>query len=119
VQVPSDPRYPLQFQSAYEVRGTSTDRFARPGEFLIVVVRNAAGISLRSGDIVIVTRNKHDLREVTARRFKVTAMNAPGCKRHFESTDPRHNHWIQLPTQESNSLVTLGGIAVAVYRPLV
>jgi SOS-response transcriptional repressor LexA len=119
VPVPADPRYPAQYQSAYEVRGTSTDRFARPGDFLIVVDRKAAGLPLRSGDIVIVARTKDDLREITARRFNVTRMCAPGCELSFESTDPHHNVGIQLPNQESSGPFTLGGIVVAVYRPLI
>ena len=109
-------RYPAKYQSAYEVRGTSTDRFARPGDFLIVVDRAAAGLPLRSGDIVMVTRIKKGLREVTARRFQ---RNGSDCEFHFESTDPRYNNWLVLPNDQGNDAVMLGGIAVAVYRPLV
>jgi transcriptional regulator with XRE-family HTH domain len=115
VQVPVDPRYPAQYQSTYEIRGSSTDRFARPGDFLIVVDRKAAGLPLRSGDIVIVIQNKSDLREVTARRYK---LNALGCELCFESNDPRYRHCVQLPAAEGNDFVMLGGVVVGVYRPL-
>jgi SOS-response transcriptional repressor LexA len=116
-QAPADPRFPPEYQSAYEVRGTSIDRLARPGDFLIVLDRKAAGVSLRSGDIVMVTQTKNGLRETTARRFR-TRMSAPGCELSFESNDPKHNVGIWLPNQESTESLSLGGIVVGVYRPL-
>ena len=67
--IPADPRYPAQHQSAWEVRDNSIDRVARPGDFLIVVDRLAAELPLRTGDLVIVTRQKSDLHEITSRRF--------------------------------------------------
>jgi SOS-response transcriptional repressor LexA len=115
LHVPADPRYPAQDQSGYEIRGTSTDKFARPGDFLIVVDRAAVGLPLRSGDIVLVTRIKKDLREVTVRRFQRSSSD---CELHFESTDPRYNNWLVLPNDLGDDAVILGGIAVGVYRPL-
>jgi SOS-response transcriptional repressor LexA len=114
---PADPRFPPEYQSAYEVRGTSIDRLARPGDFLIVLDRKAAGLPLRSGDIVIVTLTKDGLRETTARRFRTRA-SAPRCELTFESNDPKHNVGIWLPDQESTESLSLGGIVVGVYRPL-
>jgi transcriptional regulator with XRE-family HTH domain len=114
---PADPRFPPEYQSAYEIHGTSIDRLARPGDFLIVLDRKAAGLPLRSGDIVIVTQMKNGLRETTARRFR-TRMSAPGCELTFESNDPKHNVGIWLPNQESTQSLSLGGIVVGAYRPL-
>ena len=51
--VPPDPRYPAEYQSAYEVQGTSLDRVAQPGDFLIVVDRNKMDLPLRSGDLLV------------------------------------------------------------------
>lgn len=121
VQVPPDPRYPAHYQSAFEVRGTSIDRSARPGDFLIVVDRDATGLSLRSGDLVIVTRSKHGLQEVTARRLHG---HAPDFELHYESTDPHYNGPpLRLCSdQQAKGGVTdiaIGGIAVAVYHPLI
>jgi SOS-response transcriptional repressor LexA len=110
---PADPRFRPDYQSAYEVRGTSIDRLARPGGFLIVLDRKSA--PLRSGDIVIVTQMKNGLRETTARRFR-TRMT--GCELTFESNDPKHNVGIWLPNQESTQSLSLGGIVVGAYRPL-
>ena len=89
--IPADPRYPAQHQSAFEVRDTSIDRVARPGDFLIVVDRQAAQLPIRTGDIVIVTRQKSDLQEVTARRFTAETTHGPhGCRLDFKSSDPRY-----------------------------
>jgi SOS-response transcriptional repressor LexA len=116
VQVPAHPRYPKAHQSAYEVRGTSTNRFAQPGDYLIVVDRAAVGLPVRSGDLVIVTRARDGLREVTARRF---LGSAPNCELRFESTDPRYAESLILMRDPDQASLTLGGIVVAVYRQLV
>jgi hypothetical protein len=113
--VPADPRYSPQHQSAYEVRGTSADRFARPGDFLVVVDRKAAGLPLRSGDIIIVTQVRGDVREVTARRFQGTA---PNCALRFESTEARYGGQPLFFADLEQTSVILGGIVVGVYRPL-
>jgi phage repressor protein C with HTH and peptisase S24 domain len=116
VQVPAHLRYPTEYQSAYEVRGTSTNRFAQPGDYLIVVDRAAVGLPVRPGDLVIVTRSRDGLREVTARRF---LGSAPNCELRFESTDPRYAESSILMRDPDQAGLTLGGIVVAVYRPLV
>jgi SOS-response transcriptional repressor LexA len=120
--VPPDPRYPPSWQCAYEVRGNSVDRIARPGDFLIVVDRTAAGLSARPGDIIIVTRKKQGLQEVTARRFQ---KNGTDCLLTFDSTDIRYNG-VALPVrsllphsdQQETGIDVIGGIVIGVYRPL-
>jgi hypothetical protein len=116
VQVPAHLRYPTEYQSAYEVRGTSTNRFAQPGDYLIVVDRATAGLPVRSGDLVIVTRARDGLREVTARRI---LGGAPNHELRFESTDPRYDESPILVRDPSQAGLTLGGIVAAVFRPLV
>lgn len=115
--VPADPRYLENYQSAFEVRGTSIDRIAHPGDFLIVVDREAAGLPLRSGDIVMVTVTKQGLQEVTARRFQG---NPPNCELVFESTDARYNAFppLNIRATKDEPEISFRGIAVAVYRPL-
>jgi SOS-response transcriptional repressor LexA len=120
VQVPPDPRYPVNYQFAFEVRGTSINRFARPGDFLVVVDREAAGLAARSGDIVIVTRSMRGLKEVTARRLRG---NPPNCELQYESTDPNYNGpALRLGSDQQvnggDADIAIVGIAVAVYRPL-
>jgi SOS-response transcriptional repressor LexA len=117
--VPPDPRYPPSSQYAYEVRGNSVDRIARAGDFLIVVDREKTGLSVRPGDIVILTREKDGLQEVTARRFQ---KGDTDCLLTFDSTDKRYNDAVlqlrSLRDQQDAPPAVLGGIAIGVYRPL-
>jgi SOS-response transcriptional repressor LexA len=115
--VPADPRYSRNYQFAYEVRGSSVDRIARPGDFLIVVDRTAADLALRPGDIVVVTRNKNGMREMTARRLQAST---PNCELQFESNDPRYaGPSLQLRSEQGAAGdIHIGGIAIGVYRPL-
>ena len=118
--IPADPRHPAQHQSAFEVRDTSIDRLARPGDFLIVVDRQAAQLPIRTGDIVIVTRQKSDLQEVTARRFTAETTHGPhGCRLDFESSDPRYTAQTHVrDMRKDGPTLSLGGVVVSVYRPL-
>ena len=115
--VAADPRYPRQHQYAFEVRGNAMDGFARNGDFLIVVNRGASGLAPRPGDIVIVTRTKGDLREVTARRLEIVGAE-PVLR--YDSTDPRYaDASIRLNEVRSvGEKTSIDGIVVAVYRPL-
>ena len=115
VPVPPDPRFPPPYQSAYEVRGPSTNRVARPGDYLIVVDRKKLGLTLRSGDLVIMTEFKEGLREVTARRY---ILDNVGHGFTFESTVPRYTMGLVLPDLEGDKFVQVSGVVVAVYRPL-
>ncbi len=115
--VPADPRYLVECQSAYEVHGTSIDRVAHNGDFLIVLGRGGARMTPRPGDLAIVTRVKGDLREVTARRVQ---LNGAEMELHYDLTDPRYGETsIRLGAGIDNDpYVVIDGIVVAVYRPL-
>jgi SOS-response transcriptional repressor LexA len=115
VPVPPDPRFPPQYQSAYEVRGPSTNRVARPGDYLIVVDQKKLGLALRSGDLVILAQVKEGLREVTARRY---ILNLQGHCFAFESTDQHYTMGLILPDLEGNKSFQVSGVVVAIYRPL-
>ena len=70
--IPADPPViRLSTNPAWEVRDNSIDRVARPGDFLIVVDRLAAELPLRTGDLVIVTRQKSNLHEITSREVEI------------------------------------------------
>ncbi len=119
--IPVDPRYPAEHQSAFEVRDTSIDRVARPGDYLIVVDRLAAQLPLRTGDLVIVTQQKSDLQEVTARRLTAETTHGPhGCRLDFESSDPRSRHPLVQIRDMRNDVpgLSIGGVVVSVWRPL-
>jgi hypothetical protein len=79
------------------------------------------GLSTRPGDLVIVTRTKDGLQEVTARRFQ---QNGTDCVLVFDSADSRFNG-PALPVrslapndQRETENNVLGGIVIGVYRPL-
>jgi len=88
---------------------------------MIVVDREKAGLSVRPGDIVIVTRKKESLQEVTARRLQKSGTD---CLLTFDSTDGRYNgvallRSLQLHSdQQEASSDIIGGIAIGVYRLL-
>ena len=119
--IPADPRYPAQHQSAWEVRDNSIDRVARPGDFLIVVDRLAAELPLRTGDLVIVTRQKSDLHEITSRRFAADFEHGPrGCRLDFELSDPRRAVRVVVrDVQETDPNFSIGGVVVSVDCPLI
>ena len=119
--IPADPRYPAEHQSAFEVRDTSIDRVARPGDYLIVVDRHAAQLPLRTGDLVIVTQQKSDLQEITARRLTTETTHGPhGCRLDFESSDPRSRHPLVhiRDMRDDHPSLSIGGVVVSVWRPL-
>lgn len=98
------------------MRGPSTNRVAQPGDYLIVVDQKKLGLALRSGDLVIVTHSKEGLREVTVRRY--TLDNLQGHCFTFVSTDPRYTMGLILRDLKGDKSFQLGGVVVAVYRPL-
>jgi hypothetical protein len=65
------------------------------------------------------TRTKNELREVTARRIQV---NGPAIELRHDSTDPRYGETpIRLRLDQGldqDSEIAIGGVVVAVYRPL-
>jgi hypothetical protein len=70
------------------------------------VDRKAADLPLRSGDTIMVTQIKGDLREVTARRFQGSA---PNCEFRFESTVARYSGTPQLIRDLEQTSTILGG----------
>jgi SOS-response transcriptional repressor LexA len=116
-RVPPDPRHPARDQSAYEVQGNAIDRFACDGDFLITVRR--PGWTPRSGEVVIVRRKKGDLREITARRLE---MNGSEIELRYDSNSPKYNESPPLRVRpgnvEGDTEIVIGGLVVAVYRPL-
>jgi hypothetical protein len=87
-----------------------------------VVDREKIGLSARPGDIIIVTRKKDGLQEVTARRFQ---KGDTDCVLTFDSTNGRYNgavlqlRSLQLHSDQQEAAPdVIGGIAIGVYRPL-
>jgi SOS-response transcriptional repressor LexA len=70
--IPFDSRYPVEWQYAFLVRGTSMNRVASDGEFLVCLDVARSGEPARDGDIVVIERHRQGLREVSARRITRT-----------------------------------------------
>jgi SOS-response transcriptional repressor LexA len=70
--IPFDPRYPVDWQYAFLVRGTSINRVASDGDFLVCLDVARSGEPARDGDIVVIERHRQSLHEVSARRITRT-----------------------------------------------
>jgi SOS-response transcriptional repressor LexA len=119
-KVAPDPRYDAKYQYALEVRGNAIDRVARSGDFLLVFDHPKVNSDPRSADLVIVTRRRNGLSEVTARRIKFVG---PDVELSYDSTDPRYNNEepIRLRLDQrliGDTTIDIGGAVVAVYRSL-
>ena len=69
---PFDPRYPVDWQYAFLVRGTSMNWVASDGDLLVCLDVVRSGEPARDGDVVVIERHRHGLHEVSARRITRT-----------------------------------------------
>ncbi len=125
IEIPADPRYRANEQYAVVVEGTSINRVAQPGDFLVVADIGQP----RDGDLVIAirTRCQAGLREVTAKRF---CMLGDVIELRHDSVDPRYtdtNHpdyqapiRFQLNHQpDDDTEIEIRGIVLGVWHPTV
>ena len=110
--VPSllDPRFSEESQFVIIVRGTSLNKTASDGDFLLCVDLIGTGIEIRPGDMVIVERLKDEggLVETTAKR--VHRQNGV-YELHPESTDPQFQKPIIIPEDGTNEFESIRIIA--------
>jgi SOS-response transcriptional repressor LexA len=116
VPIAFDPRYPASAQFAVVVRGTSINRIAQPGDFLVCIDIEALGYEM--GDLVIVERrNQESAREMTAKRVR-----REGGQEHLfpDSDDPQWQNAIPLTDKKTKDGTTVAVIAVVsgVWRPI-
>jgi SOS-response transcriptional repressor LexA len=84
--IPFDPRYPVDWQYAFLVRGTSINRVASDGDFLICLDIARSREPARDGDIVVIERHRQGLHEVSARRITRTESHT---QLSYDSLDPK------------------------------
>ena len=65
-----DPRYPNVEQFALRVVGTSMNKIAAPGQYVIVASWAELGAELKDGDLVVVRRERAMTYEATLKRAK-------------------------------------------------
>lgn len=119
IPLTSDPRWPAAAQYALGVRGTSIDRVARPGDYLLCVDIGMTGIEPRPDDIVIVERRRAQagVREVTAKRVERRGRTV---YLHPDSDDPRWQEPIILDGRRKadDEEVAIIALVSGVYRPI-
>jgi SOS-response transcriptional repressor LexA len=84
--IPFDPRYPVDWQYAFLVRGTSMNRVASDGDLLVCLDIVRSGEPARDGDVVVIERRRHGLHEVSARRITRTEHHTVFS---YDSLDPK------------------------------
>lgn len=104
--------FPISAQYARKVVGNSVSRHIRDGEYAIFVRFNRHPGGARVGDVVDVQRVRAGLREHTVKVYK---------GRHLLETDSLElsvQEALPLSDGESDTEVSIVGIAVGVFRPL-
>jgi SOS-response transcriptional repressor LexA len=93
--VPADNRYPATSQIAFRVEGTSLDKIAQPGSFLICVDIYRSDEGIADNDLVIVERTRFNgqMMERTAKRARKVIS---GWELWPESNDPNHQEPIRV-----------------------
>jgi SOS-response transcriptional repressor LexA len=84
--IPFDPRYPVDWQYAFLVRGNSINRVASDGDFLVCLDIARSREPARDGDLVVIERHREGLHEVSARRITRTESHTQFS---YDSFDPK------------------------------
>ena len=116
---PRDPEYPLDCYFAVEVRGTSVNRVAPDGSFLVCLDVIKAKRQPREADLVIVEQSRGGGHEITR-----TAKRWHALPDRFElrpdSTDPKWQEPLIIPRGDADDgqAFNVIGIAVDVYSSI-
>jgi hypothetical protein len=112
---PPDGRYPTLAQFDLVVRGTSIDRFAREGQILRCVTLDGYRRDLADNQLVIAERFRGDLRERTAKRWK---MSKGRLELWPDSDDPRWQEPLIVDPETGDAdgdLVKIFGVVLYVF----
>lgn len=69
IPIAPDPNYPAESQFALIISGQSVNKVAQDGEYIHCVDIVKAGLSPRSGDLVVVERKRGGMHETTVKRL--------------------------------------------------
>lgn len=114
VPVAPDPAYPADAQYALKVKGNSVNKIAPNGTIVVCVDVVKAGIEIRDGDLVCVTRQKGGLVETTLKRVRKAK---GGIDLWPESTDPQHATALRLGAK-GDTEVTITGLVIYTVKPI-
>jgi SOS-response transcriptional repressor LexA len=115
VPVVPNPRYARAPQYALKVNGTSMNRIAKPGSYVIVASWPELGRELRDGDLLVVRRQRAMTREITVKRAK---RGKDGFELWPESDDPRHQAPIPMADGSREVEVTIMGLVIGTYTDI-
>jgi len=110
-----DPRFSRAPQIAYRVIGTSMNKVAQPGQFVIVASWPELGDELKDGDLVVVRRERAMTHEITLKRAR---LKNGEWQLWPESTDPRHQEPIELSDGGRDVVVSIIGKVIGKYEPM-
>lgn len=108
------PDYPASSQRLYKVKGTSVNRIVGNGEYVHCVSLEDGGITLRTGDLVIVCRRQHGKCEYTAKRYIIE--NGHQILRP-ESDDAAWQDDVEI-NGDSDTEIVITDIVIAKWSPL-
>lgn len=111
--------YPERLQYALMLEGTSLNKVAKPGSFVVCVRLEGFpcddGMKTLDGKLVHVERHKGDLIETTVKRLK---FNGSGAELWPESSDPKHQSPIPLRENSARTSVQVMGVVIGLYQVL-
>lgn len=115
IPVSADQRYGRAPQFALKVIGTSMNKVAQPGQFVIVASWPELGDELKDGDLVVVRRERAMTHEITLKRAR---LKNGEWQLWPESTDPRHQEPIELSDGGRDVVVSIIGKVIGKYEPM-
>jgi SOS-response transcriptional repressor LexA len=111
----TDQRYRGQRQYALKVVGTSMNKVARPGVFVVVADWSDNGADLKHDDLVVVRRERAHTYEVTLKKARKVG---DAWELWPESDDPKHQEPIRLNDENPEWSVVIVGKVIGKYEPL-
>lgn len=113
--IPALLDYPLDWQYAFTVEGTSLNKRAEEGDILQCVDLIKSGLDVEDNRLVIVERTKHEgsMIERTAKRVRKTSS---GFELWPESTDPAHQEPIVLNGAESHEEIRIKAVVIWIMK---
>jgi len=113
--ITADPRYARVPQFALKVVGSSMNRVALPGTYVVVASWPEMGLELKDGDLIVVQRQRAMTYEVTLKRAR---SGQKGWELWPESTDPRYQEPILMEDGGRDVEVSIVGRVIGKYEPL-
>jgi SOS-response transcriptional repressor LexA len=113
IPVAPDSRWVHCRQFALQVVGTSMNKVAQPGDYVIVASWSDMGTELQDDDLVVVKRLRGTTYEVTLKRAR---QSEKGWQLWPESSDPRWQTPLKLEDGDNDVEVVIIGRVIGIYK---